>query len=310
MPYTYTEREVAQIIERAVVRQEEARRRENVAGLTMDDLVELGREVGVDPEFLREAAAEVDAGAAERSRRTTTTHIHTERWTAGPLDEHDWEDAVERLREALGTDYGQMYGRTDSGKSVETGATRVWEHTSGLGVHTRIAVSERGERTRIRAAQQVGLASSPVEGAMYGLLSMLLLGPLAAGLGTGLIGDAAGLAVSVVLGLVFLAAASYGTYRADVAWRKKKHRQLDELVDRLAMDLAPSGAATAQAATAQAAALPAAPNAPPTPVGRVLDAVPPMRTPAANAPPRLSLDELPDAAPEGRGTRRGTRGRA
>ena len=247
MPSTYTEREVAQIIERAVVRQEEARRRQGQAGLTLEEIERLGREVGIDPEHMLAAAAEIDAGAAERSSHTTTTHNHVERWTSGPLNPYDWEDAVENLRQRLGTDYGGMFGRTDSGKTVETGATKTWEHTSGLGVHTRLTVSERGARTRIRLEQQVGSLSPPAEGVIYGLLSMLLLGPLAAALGATLFDGVLALVTSIVLGLVLFAAASYATYRADVAWRAKKHRKLEDLADELALALAAPTTASGEA---------------------------------------------------------------
>ena len=145
---------------------------------------------------------------------------------------------MDALRQRLGTDYGGMFGRTDSGKTVETGATKTWEHTSGLGVHTRLTVSERGARTRIRLEQQVGSLSPPAEGVIYGLLSMLLLGPLAAALGATLFDGALALVTSIVLGLVLFAAASYATYRADVAWRAKKHRKLEDLADDLAQTLA------------------------------------------------------------------------
>ena len=248
MPNTYTEREVAQIIERAVVRQEEARRRQGKGGLSLDELEKMGHEVGIDPEFLRAAAAEIDAGAGERESHTTATHNHVERWTAGPLQTYDWEDAVDGLRQRLGTDYGPMYGRADSGKVIESGATKTWEHTSGLGVHTRLTVSERGERTRIRLDQQVGSASPPVESVLLGMMSMLLLGPLAVFVGNALFTGTLALVTSVALGLVLLAAASFAIYKADVKWRKKKHRRLEDLADDLARDLAPDPAVTARAA--------------------------------------------------------------
>ncbi len=243
MPNTYTEREVAQIIERAVVRQEEARRRQGKGGLSLEEIERLGREVGIDPEYMVAAAAEIDAGASEKSSHTTATHNHVERWTAGPLDIHDWEDAVDDLRRELGTDYGSMFGRTSAAEFKEQGATKTWEHTTGMGVHTRLTVSERGERTRIRLEQQVGNMSPPVEGIMYGALSMLLLGPLAGFLGTSLFDGILATVASIAMGLVLFVIASYAIYKADVKWRAKKHRKIEDLADDLAVKLAPSGPA-------------------------------------------------------------------
>ncbi|MEL6616958.1 MAG: hypothetical protein AAFQ43_14540 [Bacteroidota bacterium] len=262
MPNTYTEREVAQIIERAVVRQEEARRRQGAAGLSIEEIERLGEDVGIDPEFLRLAAAEIDAGAGEKESHTTATHNHVERWTAGPLDPIDWEDAVDDLRQRLGTDYGAMYGRTSAHEFKEQGATKTWEHTSGLGVHHRVTVSERGERTRIRLEQQVGIMSPPAEGIMYSIFSMLLLGPLAAFIGTSVLNGVLATVASVAMGLVFFVVAAYAIYKADIAWREKKHRQLEELADDLAMQLAPAAPARSAAPEASGDVAEQAPNAP------------------------------------------------
>lgn len=250
MPNTYTEREVAQIIERAVVRQEEARRRQGAAGLSIEELERLGADVGIDPEFLRQAAAEIDAGAGEKESHTTATHNHVERWTAGPLDPIDWEDAVDDLRKQLGTDYGAMYGRTSATEFKEQGATKTWEHTSGLGIHHRLTVSERGERTRIRLEQQVGIMSPPAEGIMYALFSMFLLGPLAGVVGAALFDGILATAASVTMGLVLFVVAAYAIYKVDIAWRAKKHTALEKLADDLAMQLAPSSPARSTVAAA------------------------------------------------------------
>ncbi|OZC04347.1 hypothetical protein [Rubricoccus marinus] len=286
MPNTYTEREVAQIIERAVVRQEEARRRQGQAGLSLEEIERLGREVGIDPEHMLAAAAEIDAGASEKSSYTTSTHNHVERWTAGPLDIHDWEDAVDDLRRELGTDYGAWYGRTSATEFKEQGATKVWEHTSGLGVHTRLTVSERGERTRVRMEQHVGYMNPPAEGVAYGLLSMILLGPLAGLIGTGLFDGALATGVSLVLGFVLFLLASFVIYKADVKWRAKKHRKLEDLADDLAVRLAPSGPVRSTLRS---------PETDDEASGEAVSSA----APEANAPrPLLDLDALDVVAPE------------
>lgn len=246
MPNTYTEREVALIIERAVERQEEARRQASASGLSLQEIEALGHEVGIDPEHLRAAAAEIDAGAADKASHTTATHNHVERWTTGPLDPLDWEDLTEDLRRRFGQDYGPMYGRTDSGKTIQTGATRTWEHTSGLGVHHRLVVSERGEKTRIRLEQQVGLASPPWEAFMYGLLSLFVIGPAAGWLASLLFDGALAATVGIVTGLVLFVAACFAIYGADTRWRAKKMEGLKDLADDIAMQLAPAPGTTRQ----------------------------------------------------------------
>ena len=57
---TYSEREVADIIERAAERQATADRTDDRPGLTLDEIERIGAEAGLDPAALRAAANEAD----------------------------------------------------------------------------------------------------------------------------------------------------------------------------------------------------------------------------------------------------------
>ena len=238
---TYSEREVAAIIERAVERQAEADQMEGDPGLTLEEIERLGQEAGIDPAHLRAAAQEV--GAKGRtfagSSGMTRTHVHVERWVDGPLIEEAWEDTVAYLRQHFGAEMNAMMGM--AGREVQqVGQSHEWTHTSGLGVQTRVTVSPRGDRTRLRITQLVGLSSTRVEGLGYGAI-VALLGALAGGaLSTSLIAEGTFSAiVGVILGFILtLAVAAPVITRMDAAWRAKKLRQLDDLADELAPILA------------------------------------------------------------------------
>jgi hypothetical protein len=252
---SYTEREVADIIERAVERQEAARERASTEGLTLSDLERLGQEVGIDPAHLLAAAEELD-GAGRTLRRqssTTKTHISVERWIDAPLTPEAWEDAVEEATSRFGADASALMGNSAAGMSRQVGLGYEWTHTSGLGVQTRLVASERGGRTRLRMTQLVGLASPTAEGIGYGALAALLPAFVTAGLvvGGGLEG-AAFAAVVALSYLVSLAVCAPIITALDRRWRAKKLALLGDLAD----DLAPLFSRAAAAVPASPDALP------------------------------------------------------
>jgi hypothetical protein len=262
----YSEREVAAIIERAVERQEEAQRlAPPETGLTLAELERLGREVGIAPEHLRAAAAELGAGGGRRSSRTAT-HVYVERWLPGRLNLEAWEDAVAELRDRFGSSMGAWYGQSSGGVVQQIGRSQEWSHTSALGIETRVTVSERGEQVRLRLAQKLGHARSEVEGPLYGALAAFVLAfPFAAA-------AAGSFALTAAITLAAFVLFSGLIYVADRRWRQKKHRELEALADTL-------GARLVVPAEQKAVE------------GKAPEALP-------EAAPRLDLDALPEVEPE------------
>lgn len=234
---TYTEREVSDIIERAVERQRAADEGDASPGLTLDEIERLGREAGIDPAHLRAAAEEVDAAGRTltRQRSQTRTQVIVERWIDAPFTSAGWEDVVALLRERFGPHAGAMLA-SDAGESVQqVGTTYEWSHTSVLGVRTRVSVSPRGGRTRLRLTQLVGLSSPTVEGAAYGGVIAAFVGAVGLAVGSGMSGS---VPIGVVAGLLaFLlawAVAAPLVTVADRRWRTRKLQELDDLADDLA----------------------------------------------------------------------------
>ena len=233
---TYSEAEVASIIERAVERQRAVEAGVGEAGLTLDEIERIGRESGIDPAHLRAAAAEVDDLGRTLARQSgqTRTEVYVERWLDTPFALDGWEDAVSHLRMTFGAPMGAAFGET-AGESVQqVGRSFEWSHTSSLGVRTRVVVSPRGDRTRLRITQLVGLSSPTVEGISYGGAIALLLATVAGGIGGEALGAASlGAVVGVVTFLIAWAIAAPLVAAADRRWRARKHADLSTLADDL-----------------------------------------------------------------------------
>ena len=241
---TYTEAEVRPTSSpRAAERQAESAREPTREGLTLDEIERLGAEAGLDPADLRAAASEIDAAGRTLAREAsqTVTHVVVERWLDGPLTQAGWEDAVAELQDAFGADmaaFGLGGGQKQVGQAFE------WSHTSGLGIQTKVLASPRGDRTRLRMTQLVGLGSTRAEGIIYGSVAGIFAAFLAFLL-------AAGLDLSSVVGPVLVlatlvlgtAVAIPATTALDRRWRAKKLDALGALADRVAPVLVAPGLA-------------------------------------------------------------------
>ncbi|MEO1478407.1 MAG: hypothetical protein AAFV01_07505 [Bacteroidota bacterium] len=266
----YTEDQVRAIIKRAVELQEHTPKPEH--GLTIDELERLGEEVGLDASFLRMAASEVANTGQTLQRRSemTDTHVVVERWIEGPLSAEGWEDVVAMLRERFGIDAAAYGGKSGTGGRVETvGNAQEWVHTSGLGVETRVGVSERGDRVRLRLSQRVGHAKPETEGKWYGAGLGIVLGGIAGAIASSMS------EMGAIFLIVFTLVTVLSTFVAapiveglDRRWRQKKLDGLDDLANEVINTLAsPVGVAAGER----------------TPL--------PSGAPRANATPRLTLDE-------------------
>ena len=253
---TYSEAEVASIIERAVERQRAVEAGVGEAGLTLDEIERIGREAGIDPAHLRAAAAEVDDLGRTLARQSgqTRTEVYVERWLDTPFALDGWEDAVSHLRMTFGAPMGAPFGETASESVQQVGRSFEWSHTNSLGVRTRVVVSPRGDRTRLRITQLVGLSSPTVEGLFYGAAIALLLAMVAGGIGGEASGAGSmGAVIGVVTFLVAWAVAAPLVAAADRRWRARKHADLGTLADDLtpllhgsqARDVEPVGEAAA-----------------------------------------------------------------
>lgn len=222
MPHRkYDEHEIARVIERAAELQEAdaERARRTERGLTLEELERVGAETGLDPAYIRAAAAEADApGPRERSWQSTT-HVHAERWVPGPLQPEAWEETVAALRRyAPG-----MTGWEAGGRTERVGRSREWTGRTSLGLEVRATVSPRSGGQRVRVQQHVGYGSERVE-------AVFMVGPFFALFGffvAAVLTDSPADGLAWALPVYVLAAAL--SYVGDRAWRRSKQRDLDDL---------------------------------------------------------------------------------
>ncbi len=275
---TYSEQEVADIIARAAERQTATARTSDRVGLTLDEIERLGADAGLDPADLRAAAAELDRGGIARRLSQTDTTVIAECWVGAPLTEEAWEDAVALLRERIGQSGAALLGGEPGGSVQQVGRAYEWASVDSLGIQTTATLSPRGDRTRVRVTQVVGLAKPKSEGQAYGgLLALIVAVITAIALGT-----AAGAGPPlVILGALAAFAATFAVAAPTITgfdrrWRGRRLAALDTLADELAGILSER-----------------APDAAPLPDAPLRDAFEALEPDAA--------DDARDAAPRGRG---------
>jgi hypothetical protein len=210
----YDEDEIAQIFGRAS-RAEDAARRQNPPGegLTLGELQAIGREVGIAPEHVAEAAYAL----APAGRRTTSRFFGLPIGVGRTVElrrrltDEEWERVVVLLRETFDA----------RGRVSAQGSFREW--TNG-NLQALLEPSEDGHRLRLRT----------VNGQSRTLMSMgslLILGSsvLGATLGLGGPKSPAGLVAVAVSGLTFFL---IGAVRLP-AWSRLRRRQMDDIASQL-----------------------------------------------------------------------------
>ncbi|RNC84779.1 MAG: hypothetical protein ED557_07325 [Balneola sp.] len=224
----FSEDEIQRIIKRATeLQKKEARNKEKQeSGLTMDELLSIGEEAGLDIQYLKTAALEMRGQKIVRHSGITDTHIFEEREfnTEAPED-LVWDDVIAELTHHFG---GDTFGSTK-----EHHQKKEWTHTSVSGIETIVSLNTREGQSKLRLSQRVGLGSPLTEGVGYGAILAFLL-------------TVVGMAVfepsirnAVVMGAGLWGISSLLVYTLDVAWRKRKLKSLRTLADKI-LDQLPS----------------------------------------------------------------------
>jgi hypothetical protein len=213
----YTEEEVAQIIQRAAENQQSTKHQlVPVEGLTLTELQEIGREVGISPELMRAAANALDAPPQRGSRRWLGLPIGVSRTIEldRRLSESEWERLVVDLRETF-----------DARGSVRSeGSFKQW--TNG-NLQALVEPMGTGDRVRLRTIK--GNMRNVIRG------GLALLG------GSGVIAFIYSLTGNVrtdnleTLGILALTGLAMLTLPAFVlpSWARERRLQMDEIAARL-----------------------------------------------------------------------------
>jgi hypothetical protein len=212
----YSESEVSEILDRATEAQtERSQTGAGATGLTLRELHEIGREVGIPEEVITRAATSLDRPKTEATPPEAflgqtigvgrTVHLPRR------LTDQEWQRLVIDLRETFKA----------KGRISDEGPFRQWTNSN---LHALLEPTEQGERLRLRtmkgnarASQGVGAAFMAAGGAM-GIASML-----------GLMGDPGDAVFLLVMGAVFFLSS-----RLTVpSWAKTRARQFEEVISRL-----------------------------------------------------------------------------
>ncbi len=219
----FSEDEIQQIIKRASSLQhsQNIKSDKNEPGLTMDELLSVGNEAGLDVKFLKTAALELRNKKVVRYSGLTDTHIFEEReFNTDAPEDLVWDDITSELTHHFG---GETFGKTNHNHRKKE-----WTHTSISGIETIVSLTKREDYSKLRFSQRVGLGSPITEGIMYGAVLALVLGGL-----TSLFYTPTVLRDVFFIGSSLWGASSMVVYALDVAWRKKKLRGLKTLADKI-----------------------------------------------------------------------------
>lgn len=218
----FSEEEIREIIKRAseLQQKEEEEERATTKTLSLDEIIAVGKEAGLDIQNIKTAALEMRDKTVTRYSGFTDTHIFEEREIKLPINKSKaWSEVEKELRHHFG---GENFGKTTSDTH-----NFEWSHLSISGIETLASLTEQEGNYKLRLSQRVGLASSLTEGTLYGAASSFVLTAVATGL----------FSMEVLSGAIMFAVClvplSVLVYTLDVAWRKKKLMRLKELADKL-----------------------------------------------------------------------------
>lgn len=227
----YSEKEVGLILRRATEFQRSEPSVADPTGLTLAELEEVASEVGIDPAYLRRAAAELEVGAAsgpwERLLGAPIAFV-LERTIPGELPESRFEELVPMMQAAT---VGQ-------GNASAVGKTLTWSSRSDTNTSSQqVLVTCRDGETLIRIEERLA-------GFAGGLFGGLMGGGGGVGIGVGgALGTALGSVALMIAFPVAIIGASYGAARGFFAAHVRKRRArmqvlLDQLAQRVERDVA------------------------------------------------------------------------
>lgn len=228
----YSDQEVGALIKRASELQEAARQSRDHS-LTLPEIEHLATEIGVEPQFLQAAAAELVAHPESRSGFNLAGGPFTsehKRVLAGAITEAQWEEIVLALRSHTGA----------AGQTGRLGQAYEWTHDLDELATTQVTVRPQGDRTAVRVHKQfLGFALLA-----YALTLFVSL------VGTGIALDGSGVSAPVGLGLL-VGGGTTGLALMRLAigrWTALQRRKLRQLTDALCQTIGQLQAETAEPA--------------------------------------------------------------
>lgn len=225
LPRRYSEEEVGELLRRATELQQTRPSSPSEGGLTLEELQEIATEAGIDPRYVRRAAAELATGSRPSSAWSrlagASLTLTFERSVDVEIDPGGFEELVPIVQtESLGQGSASVVGRT------LTWTSRSDTNTSSQ----QVTVTTGGGETVVRAEERLGGLAAALHGGLIGGVGggVGIGGGVALGTSLGSVALAAGLPVAVI-GVSY--AAARWIFSFEVGMRRER---LEILVGRLA----------------------------------------------------------------------------
>lgn len=213
----FSEEEVAEILKQAVEIQDSGSTLPaSQSGLTLRELKEIGREVGVAPEVIERAALRLD-GRASQTRSLLGLPLGVGRTIEldRTLNEEEWERLVADLRQTFDA----------RGVVRREGSLRSWSNGN---LHVLLEPGSMGQRLRLRTVNGNAQAWTMGSLAMLGILVLMTVSALF----KGTLLDDKFLTSATLLGGMSIGMFALGALRLP-SWARRRQRQMDELADRV-----------------------------------------------------------------------------
>ncbi len=219
LPRLYGEKEIGKILKRATELQHDEPPSPSVDSMTLQELEEVAVEAGIDPAYLRQAALEVDTGAAEWSTWAKLAGeelvLVREIIVPGELREDGFERIVGVLER----------GTSEHGQVNLLGKTLTWRAESNKSRTIKVTVASRDGQTSVRLEEDLRKLAGEYFGVFGGGAGTVGLA-IGANVGIGLLG--AFVSGVGVFGLSYLGTRQI--YRAIVKRRRRAMGGLFEQV--------------------------------------------------------------------------------
>lgn len=215
----YSDDEISEIFRRATEVQERAPQRQlpPSEGMSLAELQSIGREAGIAPDLVAQAARELDQPALPRvsSAFGIPTGVARTVQLERRLTDDEWDALVVRLRDTFNA----------RGTITVQGAFRTWSNGN---LHVLVEPNGEGQIVRFRTTHG-NSRSFMITGVVMTAVTATILAVAAA---TGL--DALNNAIDNVGSIFIIGASLFGIGALQLPrWRKTRREQMDELAERL-----------------------------------------------------------------------------
>lgn len=215
----FKEKEVSEVLKRAARLQEREGAGESAGtGLTLAELKQIAGEVGIDPQYVQAALAQLEGDDEEEKTFSLLGgpfKFEMERTVTGEVTESEWERIVQEIRHTLG----------EVGKPGQLGSAYEWiNYSQQQGYASAITLSPKGGRTHIRVFQNNWIVPF-----LSYFLPLVLFGTIGGGL---MIESGLGW-IALLIWAATLATLFFVVRFIMQQWVKTERRKLKRLFDRI-----------------------------------------------------------------------------